>query len=87
MSIHRDSSYAKRPDIAVRSGIKGITLFKLSMLLICSKAPMIIYYNNQEPFFMGLGGRSLNAELIECIFSALALQSSGTMALCHCYFL
>lgn len=57
------------------------------MLLKCSKSPMIIYYNNQKPFFMGLWGRGLSAELIECISSTFTLQSSGTMAVCHCYFL
>lgn len=86
MSIHRDSC-AKCPDIVVHGGIKGITLFKLSMLLKCSKSPMIIYYNNQKPFFMGLWGRGLSAELIECISSTFTLQTSGTMAVCHCYFL
>lgn len=84
-SISRVSSYARCPDIAVHSRIKSITLFKLSRLLICSKSPMIIHYNNQKPFFMGLAARRLDAELTECVSSAL--QSAGTVALCPCYFL
>lgn len=55
VSIHRGSSYAKCPDIAVGSEIKGITLFKLSMLLLCNKSTMVVYSNNQKPFFMSLG--------------------------------
>lgn len=85
MSTHRDSSYAKCPHIAVCSGIKGITPFKLSMLLLCSQSSMIIYYNYQKPYLMGLKGRSLNAELMECF--SFTLQSSSTMALGFCHFL
>lgn len=78
VSIPKDSSYAKRLDTAVRSGIKGVTVFKLTVLLMFSKSPMIMCYNNQKPFFMGLSGRGLNAELIERVFATLTLQSSST---------
>lgn len=80
MSIYRHSSYAKCPDIAVCSGIKGIALFKLNMFPI---NPPDYLLKPSEAIFHGFWWRveegELHFVLIKCVFSTLTQQSSGTV--------
>lgn len=78
MRVHKDSSCAKCPDTAVRSGIKGMTLFKLSALLICGKSSIIIYFRTH---FSWVWGEGLNTELINAF---LLLSLCTVLAPWHC---
>lgn len=84
MSIYRQSSYAPCLDITVCSGIKGTASFKLNIFLI--NLSLLFIKTIRRHFSWVLAGRGKVKCWIKWTSSALTLQSSGTMALCHCYF-